>query len=188
MADTHSHAHHEGHEGEFNELVHHEESDVNVRALLWFLVAFVVTMAIIYGVSKVLFDVMKKMEERSQTVPVTRVATDGDRKPPEPALQDNPARDMASWRNAERNLLGSTQRIDPTTGQIRIPIDRAIAMTARRGIQPVGGGETRVDQGELTPADRNALPADGPATNQRIVSPAPAKPTPPSSPAEAPQQ
>lgn len=123
---------HGKHAEEVNAEVHHEESDVNVRALLWFVVAFVVVMVLIFAASKVTFDIFKKMEVRKDLLPVTRVATTGDRTPPEPRLQDNPARGMTVFADAEQKLLGSTQVIDRTTGQIRIPIDRALVLTAQR--------------------------------------------------------
>ena len=167
MADSHAHRH----EGEANVDVHHEESDVNVRALLWFIVAFVVVMAIVFGAAKLVFDGFKHLESRGDVAPVTRVATAEKPMPPEPRLQANPARDMVAFRQAERKLLLSTEMIDPTTGQVRISIDRAIHLAAQRGIQ-LQAQPTRVDSGALTPASRNPMPADqGPTTGGELPPP-----------------
>lgn len=158
------------HPREENPRVDHEETDVNVRALFWFLASFVVVMIFIFGIAKVIFEAFKTVEARKGIAPLTRVVTPDERTPPEPRLQDNPARDMTIFRNAEEKLLHSTQVIDRTTGQIRIPIDRAIVLTARRGTEAAQQTElTRFDRGAITPGTRNPMPADrGPVTGDEL--------------------
>jgi len=165
---------HGKHEEEVNAEVHHEESDVNVRALLWFVVAFIVVMALIFAAAKLTFDVFKKMEVRKDLPAVTRVAVTEGRKPPEPRLQDNPARDMTVFADAERKLLASTQVIDRTTGKIRIPIDRAIVLTAQRQPAPAPLFQTTTTAGSNTgPASGREQPAP-----QSTTTPSPASPQP----------
>jgi hypothetical protein len=54
--------------------------------------------------------------------------------PPEPRLQVDPSRDLAKLRADEDSLLATYGWIDRNAGVVRIPIDRAMALTADRGI------------------------------------------------------
>jgi hypothetical protein len=58
----------------------------------------------------------------------------GARLPPAPRLQVNPARDIVEHRRAEDRVLSSYGWIDAEKGIARIPIDRAMALVAERGI------------------------------------------------------
>ncbi|MBM4267369.1 MAG: hypothetical protein FJ144_12290 [Deltaproteobacteria bacterium] len=56
----------------------------------------------------------------------------GLRIPPAPRLQVNPDRDIESLRAAEEHSLGSYGWVDPQTGVVRIPIERAMEIVAAR--------------------------------------------------------
>ena len=72
-------------------------------------------------------------------------ALEGRRLPPAPRLQVNPARDMAELRRAEDRVLKGYGWVDEAAGIARIPIDRAMAIVAERGLPdaeqtPAAGG------------------------------------------------
>lgn len=51
--------------------------------------------------------------------------------PPEPRLQPDPTSDMVTFRLQEENLLNTYGWIDQPEGVVRLPIDRAIELTAK---------------------------------------------------------
>lgn len=53
---------------------------------------------------------------------------------PAPRLQVDPAADLAAFRAAEASELSSYAWEDRAAGVVRIPIDRALALTAERGL------------------------------------------------------
>ena len=58
--------------------------------------------------------------------------------PPEPRLQAQPLRDMQELRAAEDALLEKYGWIDESAGVVRIPLDRALELTAERGLPSQG--------------------------------------------------
>lgn len=58
--------------------------------------------------------------------------------PPEPRLQSDPAADMVALRARSRGILSTYGVVDMASGTARIPIDRAIDLTAR-GMKPASG-------------------------------------------------
>ena len=54
--------------------------------------------------------------------------------PPEPRLQARPREDLQRLRAEEHRLLDSYGWADATRGVVRIPIDRAMAMTVEQGL------------------------------------------------------
>jgi hypothetical protein len=146
----------------FNLETHHEESDVNVRALIWFIVIFIVfsilTNVAIWG----LFRFFVVLERGNTRAPMTALAMPRDANVPSvPRLQPFPARsqggqiappyattpvtDMEEMRAAENAALdGPPQWIDAQRGVVRIPIEQAMALIVKRGLpaapQPAAAG------------------------------------------------
>lgn len=54
--------------------------------------------------------------------------------PPEPRLQVNPAVDLIRMRDVEAVTLNNYAWTDPAAGRVRIPIARAMAILAERGL------------------------------------------------------
>jgi hypothetical protein len=54
--------------------------------------------------------------------------------PPEPRLQIDPQSDLDAFRAAETARLSTYGWIDRQAGVVRLPIDRAMALTAARGL------------------------------------------------------
>jgi hypothetical protein len=54
--------------------------------------------------------------------------------PPGPRLQIDPAADLAAFRQSETTQLTRYAWIDRAAGRVRIPIARALALTAQRGL------------------------------------------------------
>lgn len=71
--------------------------------------------------------------------PVSAVAVEARRsEPPEPRLQAHPLQDLVELRAAEAAILETYGWIEREAGIVRIPIERALELTAERGL-PVKG-------------------------------------------------
>ena len=69
----------------FNPETHHEESDVNVRALIWFFVIFVISAFVIHFALFGLYKVFQKTERSNAGDPLTSMA-----KPAGPSCSSGP--------------------------------------------------------------------------------------------------
>jgi hypothetical protein len=115
--------------------VHHEESDVNIRAIFQFGAGLMALTAIVYVVVWLLFGYFTRREDSAsvtRTYPLA--AGQEDRLPPEPRLQTNPRQDLKDLREAEDKMLKSYQWVDRNAGIVRIPIDEAMKLTLQRGL------------------------------------------------------
>ena len=140
----------------FNRETHHEKSDVNVRALLQFVVAFIIFAAVTHFVVWTLFKHFKGSEQRASTdaVPLTMmVKPPGASIPAEPRLQpfknkmpqgpeippnrNTPVTDMEDMRKGENAALSSYGWVDRQKGIVRIPIDDAKKLALQRGFAVV---------------------------------------------------
>lgn len=165
-------------EPEVNVEVRHEESDVNVRAILWFLVIFLVVAAVLQFSLYLLFEFFVSQEKGRQKPPVSLVNTGQRRLPREPRLQPlasahelnrgTPVDDMRAMRERQKQLLGSYGWVDRQKGSVRIPIEQAMRLTLQRGLQ-------------TQPAATVSTAGGIPATPAAGATPAGASPTLPSS-------
>jgi hypothetical protein len=113
---------------------HHEESDVNIRAILGFGVALIGVAAVVHLLIYALFGYFTSRENAKVLSEYPLAAAAGDRLPPEPRLQTNPRQDLADLRAKEDELLGSYGWVDRNAGVVRIPIDAAMRLTLERGL------------------------------------------------------
>jgi hypothetical protein len=132
MSSQHPHPH-----GELvNENVHHEESDINIRAIITFVVVLTVVALAIHAAMYGLFKVFDKIEDKTQPTvsPLTRQPAMGPQGFPEPRLQQTPWTDLRRLRTEEGVYLHSYGWVDESAGVARIPIDKAKAMLLQKGL------------------------------------------------------
>jgi hypothetical protein len=112
--------------------VHHEESDVNIRAIFGFagglLLVTVVVGVAVWG----LFLLFERREARVSG-PSLPLATEV-REPPEPRLQVTPREDAAAFRAQEDAILNGYSWVDRDAGLVRIPIAEAMRLTVQKGL------------------------------------------------------
>ena len=113
---------------------HHEESDVNIRAILGFGAALLIVATVVHLLIYVLFGYFTSREGVKVPPEYPLAAAAGLREPPEPRLQINPRQDLADLRAKEDELLGSYGWVDRNAGVVRIPIDAAMKLTLERGL------------------------------------------------------
>src|SRR4051812_45901136 len=120
MAD--GHLPHAGHHSA-NPEVHHETSDVNVRAVLLFGAGLFIAAAIVHLLVWVLFGYFSSHEAVRGAREPPLAATEQNRVPPEPRLQTNPRADLRDLRAREDQMLTSYGWVDKNAGVVRIPIE-----------------------------------------------------------------
>ncbi len=72
--------------------------------------------------------------------------------PPEPRLQASPDADMLALRSREDRTLHQPAWIDEKAGTVRLPIDLAMDVIARRGLAPTGAGGPTPDEQQVAAA------------------------------------
>ena len=122
------------HEERVNPEVHHEHSDVNIRAILTFGVVLTVVAAVIHLLIYVLFGYFNSREGVQKRATYPLAVEQENRKPPEPRLQTDPRQDLADLRAKEDDALTTYGWVDRNAGVVRIPIDQAMKLTLERGL------------------------------------------------------
>jgi hypothetical protein len=134
-----------------NTETHHEESDINVRALLWFFVVVVISAAVMHVGIYGLYRLFAKMETRATAAPAMTAVErpKGMNMPAEPRLQPipmkdahdkdippnamTPAPDMDRMRATQDQALASYGWVDRPSGAVHIPIEEAKRLALQRG-------------------------------------------------------
>ena len=127
---------------------HHEESDVNVRALLWFIVIFIAFAALTHLSIWIMFKQFAKMARHTTTPPLTEMARPASASVPQaPRLQpfpteeggkvgppntSTPVVDMQDMRAHENQMLNTAGWVDQQHGIARIPIETAKQLAVQR--------------------------------------------------------
>ena len=142
-----------------NPETHHETSDVSVRALMGFILIFVIFGILTHFAIWGLYKVLAGAERRRNTGPVTEMQRPADMSVPQnqpllqpfprtgakgeplPPILSTPVTDLAEMRAAEQRALTSYGWVDQQKGIVRIPIDEAMKLTLQRGlpVQAAGG-------------------------------------------------
>jgi hypothetical protein len=132
----------------------HEDSDVNVRALLWAVVIFIVFAIVTHLVLYLQFHAYAKHFRKDESQPLTMMPRPSDASvPPSPRLQpfpnkppdgnvrppntNTPMTDMADMRAAEDEALTKPGWVDKQKGIVRLPIETAKQLVVQRGLPVV---------------------------------------------------
>ena len=159
--------------------VHHEETDINLRALVWFVVMLTATVLAVDVVCYGMFKLMNRYEASNEPY-VTPLAVPIGQDPPQPQLQTTPWTDLRTFRAEQHDYLHGYGWVDEKLGVARIPIERAKEMLLQRGIAvrpelaDAAEGTHVAATGESNSA--RGIPAAGP---DRSTVPAPAAAAPP---------
>lgn len=114
----------------------YERTDISPRAVTWFAVGLVVScilisVALLYFKRALQQAAIAPPEGGRTSMPYVAV--------PPPQLQVNPATDLEQMRTTEETILHGYGWVDREAGIIRIPIERAMELTADRGLPARGG-------------------------------------------------
>jgi hypothetical protein len=137
-----------------NRETRHEDSDVNVRALLWAVVIFIVFAFVTHGLLYLQFHAFAKYFRSEISQPLTMMAHPSDASvPATPRLQPFPSKmhdgnvpppntntpltDMAEMRAAQDESLNKAGWVDKQKGIVRLPIETAKQLVVQRGLPVV---------------------------------------------------
>jgi hypothetical protein len=134
-----AHAHPHPQDDLKNPDVTHETSDINVRAIIWFVVVLAVTVIVVDVAMVGLFKVFDHIERAndpyvSPLSPNPAAIGTPSVSFPEPRLQTTPWEDLKNLRADETGYLNSYGWVDQKAGEAHIPIDKAKQMLLQRGI------------------------------------------------------
>jgi hypothetical protein len=171
----------------------HEESDINLRAIIWFMI---VLAAIVLSVDVAMWGMFKGLDylevKNEPMVSPLAIPAGGQLGPP--GLQTTPWADLKVFKAEQNAYLHGYGWIDQTGGVARVPIEKAKEMLLKKGL-PVrpelagdlegthvaAGGES--NGGRTIPAgqaDTSSVPIAAPAVStpppNATMPPAPAKP------------
>jgi hypothetical protein len=107
----------------------HETTDVNVWAVGKIAIGLVIVCMVSIGL---LFGLLKFFQSREETSVANTV--EPVKLFPEPQLQKTPIADLKTIHDEEDKLLNGYAWVDRGKGVVRIPVDRAIEVLARRGL------------------------------------------------------
>ncbi len=127
MSELHSHE-------QDNPEVVHEESDVNVGAILRYGAGLLLVGVIVSVFLSWLLGVYERQYARAQTQVYPMAAGQQDRLPPEPRLQNDPQQELRDLRAKQESLLKGYGWVNKEAGFARIPIEEAMRMVVERGL------------------------------------------------------
>jgi hypothetical protein len=178
--------------------VHHEQSDVNVGAILWWAVGLVLFAIVAHIAIYGHFLLLRHLERDPDLLPISMVKEEGPKLPPAPRLQPFPEpdesgyvsplralppREMAEMRRDQEKHLTSYGWANPATKTVHVPIDRAIDLQLQKGF-PVA---PQAGQQPPFPGDGPAQPVPAPDMTQPAT-PDMTQPAVPQQPPPAPEQ
>jgi hypothetical protein len=142
-----------------NEEMDFEREDLGAKPILIFLLGLVIGCVLVALVLKGLYSYLDSSENRQQpvenplvqqTTADTRIVEKSDiNKFPQPRLESDETTEINAFRMQEVQRLNSYGWVDQQAGIARIPIDRAMALLAQRGLP------TRPQAGVAPPSDVN---------------------------------
>ena len=110
----------------------HEMTDAKARPVAVFLVVLAALVFVSMLLMAWLLGLFQIPADQRENIPAG--LTDQKQIPPEPRLQAHPAVDLERLRSREEAELNSYEWVDEATGVMRIPIQRAMEITAEKGL------------------------------------------------------
>jgi hypothetical protein len=163
-----------------------EHQDLRPRVVYASLISLALMCIVVYFVVWGVYDLIDAYQMRHQPPqnPLVAPETDTRRvlpqdidKFPQPRLERNERLEINDFRLQEEQALYSYGWVDPTGGVVRIPIDRAIELTAQRGLPTtpkvgtVPPSEVNVVKQAARSADVSNLPKANPRPAEKVKQP-----------------
>jgi len=125
--------------------VRYEKSDVQVAKIVRAGAGLLGIVAVSFALMWMLQSVLLRFEQGAQAPRHPLASTQARTEPPLPRLQPNPRADLLALRAEEDAVLKTYAWVDKGRGVVRVPIDRAMEIVARRGLpaRAAAGGEAR---------------------------------------------
>ena len=112
----------------------HEESDVDVSAILRYGLALLGVALVVHVFLWWLLGVLERQNERKQTQVYPMAASEQNRLPPVPRFQENPQQELQELRAKQKAQLEGYGWVNKDAGIARIPIEDAMKIVIQRGL------------------------------------------------------
>lgn len=146
------------------------DREINVKSILWMGAGLVVIALVVHLLIWGLLRGFDKMDDR-RDVPLTPIESSSPQPAefPGPNLQTDDAKDLRTMHEQEDQILNQAGWVNRQQGTVRVPVDVAIDVIARRGVAPLAAG------GAGSAAPQGGQPGQPGATMQ-MARPAPQMP------------
>lgn len=129
--DPHGHGAH----GDVNPQVSHERRDIDVFSIGAFGVGLIIAFLVSVAAMWALFNFyMAREDAKNASNPAAAMMKELPQQPPEPRLQAAPKMELKDLRADEDAILTGYGWVDPARNIVRIPVDEAIDLLAKRGL------------------------------------------------------
>lgn len=115
----------------------YERRDISVPSLIKSIIALFVFLGAASVAGGLMYVAIVPREAGVETVKGPIVGEN--RKLPEPFVQPDPVTDIHTFRRAEEQVLNNYAWKDKAKGIVQLPVERAIELTAQRGLPAPGG-------------------------------------------------
>jgi len=112
----------------------HEESDVDVTAILRYGLGLLGVALVVHVLLWWLFGVFERQNARKQTQVYPMAVSEQNRLPPAPRFQENPQQELQELRAKQKALLEGYGWVNKDAGIARIPIEEAMKIVIQRGL------------------------------------------------------
>lgn len=136
----------------------YEKRDVSVRPVAIVTVAIIVGSFAVMVPVRLMFAYMKGREQAQQTAPVSLTRAQTAEEVPEPRLEPIIGQTLAETRKREHEKLTTYGWVDKSGGVVRIPIERALELTAASGLPSRAGA---APYSQFAPTNRGTEGAGG---------------------------
>jgi hypothetical protein len=117
-----------------NANVSHERGDADVFTITKYGIGLAIGVVVVVFLMWGMFDWFYARESDKPVALSSQILKERPTAPPEPRLQSRPKMDLRELRESEETALSSYGWINPDAGTVRIPIDQAIDMVAKKGL------------------------------------------------------
>ena len=112
----------------------HEESDVNVSAILRYGLGLFLVAVVVHAFLWWLLGIYEGQHQRAQTQVYPMAAGQQNRLPPAPRLQSNPQQELRELLARQKAVLEGQSPANKDASVTRMPIDAAMKMIVERGL------------------------------------------------------
>jgi hypothetical protein len=112
----------------------HEESDVNVGAILRYGAGLFLIAAVAHLFLWWFLGVYERQNEQTRTQAYPMASSQQDRLPPTPRFQENPQQELQELFARQKALLEGYSWANKEAGVVRIPIEDAMRLVVERGL------------------------------------------------------
>lgn len=112
----------------------HEERDLWLRPIALATAGLIVVVLLVFVSMQMLLNLYAGIQSRRSAAPSPLAGAYGMKEPPAPRLQTEPIADLHELRARDQALLSGYGWVDRDAGLVRIPIERAIDLVAKRGL------------------------------------------------------